>query len=435
MEKAIAIVENLPYRSGTSITEAANRMGYRVFFLGSQASIERNRGAALHRATVVDNWRTSNLRSLLLNLTEGFDLKGITSLSGLFTEHGLLEAQVSEISENLGLPHNDVDALYRSNNKFLMRSHFRAQGIRTVRFALVKSAADLPQAARDVQFPLIVKPIVGVCSSFIYRCNTLGELQAAFEHFNANQSRGFYADILTRHSYAGQIFDPTCMLLVEELIEGPELSVECLCTETEVHALIVHDKLEVELAAYTSLEHLLIAPPERVNEREIADIKSYAVQMLKALGLRNCFVHVELRLDSARKPSVIEVNPRVGGAAIPESFKTFYGIDCAEYMVRLIIGASIEVPSLRTVPGVYGMAAIFATEPGVVCGIEGIDAAAALDGVSSVRSHKKVGDAIGGNFEEIFVADAWYKATDVRGARETYKKIRDLVQIHVQTSR
>jgi len=50
-------------------------------------------------------------------------------------------------------------------------------------------------------------------------------------------------------------------MLAEEVIDGYEISVECLCTGHQILPLVMHDKLDVEQSSYSSYENLLVSPP------------------------------------------------------------------------------------------------------------------------------------------------------------------------------
>ena len=314
------------------------------------------------RVVTTDDWSRAALERIVDEIGRTAPVAGILSTAGLFTGQGLLAAHVAEIARERGLPHTPPSALWRANNQYLMRRRVRGTGVYTVRYALAEDAESLRRACEHVRFPLVVKPICGIGSSFIYRCEDAGQAQAALAHYQANAASGYYRHMLEPHRVdidgVAFAFDPKRQVLVEEAIDGRECSVECLCTD-EVHTLLVHDKLDVEQSAYCSYENLLIVPPIRLGAAEVAQVKAYADAVVRALGLRNVFCHVELRIDGQGRPSVMEVNPRVGGMRVIDHLRDLCGIEYGAGMIRIAAGLPVEVPQPRAVDGYRGMMAVY----------------------------------------------------------------------------
>jgi carbamoylphosphate synthase large subunit len=74
--------------------------------------------------------------------------------------------------------------------------------------------------------------------------------------------------------------------------------------------------------ACCAYEELLVTPPTGLSLQAQEAIREYADALLYHLDLRNCFCHVEMRYDSRGRPSVIEVNPRVGRMRVVDSLET-----------------------------------------------------------------------------------------------------------------
>lgn len=383
---------------------------------------------AIHQTS---NWTTAGLEAAVRNIELTANVLGIGTFTGFFTPEGLLAAQVAELCQTRGLPHTPAQALYRANNKYLMRQALKDAQVYTVRFARVKDQATLLAAAQSVRFPLILKPVVGVASSFISRCDNVQDMQRVFEHYREHIQKGFYSKLFCAHEVDGERFEPWLEMLAEEAISGYELSVECLCTEDKVMPLMIHDKLDVEQSDYCSFENLLITPPIRLDIYQQQEVVAYTHAVVSALGLKNCFCHVELRYDARGRASVIEVNPRIGGMRVRDSLRTLRGIRFEHFYVRQLLGARVTLPYLDEPSGYFGMLAIYPRKSGTLKEVLGIEAASQLPGIIEIGTHVAPGAPVGGDYEEVFAVDAWFQADSPEGILELDRQVKSLVSIHV----
>lgn len=434
--QAVVIVQKFPFGMALRFARAARALGLQPIMISDASSpiaMAANEGFECHP---IDDWRPEAVGALVDRIVASNEVAGVFTGSGLFTGHGLLGAQVSAIAARLGLPHTPARAIWAANNKYLMRRTLHDAGLDPVRYARVVDERSLEAACEHVGFPLILKPVVGIGSSFIYRCESAEDARTGFAHFRANAPAGFYNKLFEPHELVldGQTvrFDPLRELLAEQYVEGLEFSVECLCTNDAVVPLMVHDKLCVEESNYTVYETLLITPPVRADARQAEAMKSYAAAAVDALGLRNAFCHVELRLDDTGRPRVLEINPRLGGMRVVDSLADARGIDYAQTMVRLAVGERFAVPDAPPEARYFGMMAFYPRSSGTLTAINGLGAAASIPGVRSVRRYYGAGDHVGGDFEEVFVVDAWFDGRDADEIFAIDERIRNTVTLEVE---
>ena len=63
-----------------------------------------------------------------------------------------------QVCDLLGVPGNPASAYAVCRNKHLSRVCLKEHGLATPRSAVIRSAADIPDAMKEVPFPLVVKP-------------------------------------------------------------------------------------------------------------------------------------------------------------------------------------------------------------------------------------------------------------------------------------
>jgi hypothetical protein len=417
----------------------------------AEAARERKIGTALicppgsrvagdHRFECVvetENFHIDNLRRLIGRLDRRYSIRGLHSMCGPYRSDGFLHASVAEIAAERGLAHSPPDALAAATNKFLTRLRLAQADVPDIPFGLATDAVSLAAIARTIGYPVILKPLTGVGSSLIFRCNNAAEARASWSKAMRLMPRSYYEQLRmaphaerTKHG-AILHFDPVKSMLVEQYLPGREASVECVVTGDAVIPLVVHDKLNVEEKSGFVLEHLLVAPPLRFTRAEIEQLRNHAVAAVRAIGLRNTFCHVELRWVPGVGPRILEVNPRIGAGCVTDSIETFTNLDVGAARISLILGEKLPPLKFRKAPR-HAMIFLFAPRTGVIGRLDGFEEINELPGVGAVRLMHEVGDSVGGDNEEGFIASIWSEAKDESQAGRIYSRIRKLSRIEVR---
>lgn len=385
-----------------------------------------------------EDFSADALEGVLAELERSWTVCGVTSSFGPFRPEAFVHESVASVAEKRGLPHSPVEALYRSTNKYLARDALRAAGLPAGGFEVADTADAAVAAARRIGLPVILKPLTGVGSSAILRCDTEHEVVERFHEGLHLLATGHFPQLrMARHSASGcdgelRTFDPARSLLVEEYFAGREASVECLVLEDEVVPLVVHDKLLVEERDNVVLEHLLIAPPERFTSEEVRELEDYAVGAVRAIGLRWCFCHVELRYVDSVGPRLLEVNPRIGAGCVIDSIETFWGFHVPAMQLDLVLGQAQRPTTAPRSTERHAMAFVFSPRSGILRRLDGLDRVRQLPEVEVVRPGYRRGAFVGGDAEEIFLASIWMTSPDAAAATASYRVILDLVDVEVE---
>jgi D-alanine-D-alanine ligase-like ATP-grasp enzyme len=387
---------------------------------------------------ITEKFDLETLRRLNQDIEQDNKIQGYITVTGLFGPDGLLGAHVATLAEERGIPSQGTDALYRSNNKFLMRDALRAANVPTVDFGMATDEDTLLAHARRIGYPLILKPVTGIASHLIMKCRDDQELVSNFR-LALEKMPGSYNDEVYKgdHEYptkAGEkiYFEPMRSMLLESYIDGREASVEVVVTETEVVPLLVHDKVKVTETARVFYEHLLVVPPVRFTDEEVQAMKDYAVACVKALGLKNSLCHVELRYCNKTGPQVLEVNPRVGGMMVVDSLQTMIGFEAVPAMVELAQGTFTPAASYPSKSELHAMFTLYPPHAGVFTGIEGFEELQQLPGMLRALLTMEVGARIYGDDEEVFLVMCWMRGECYEHIVETYEKACEMVKLEVE---
>jgi biotin carboxylase len=418
-----------------SLAEAAGRSRIAIAVICPRGSLPT---PSRHIARVIetDDFGIDNLRRVVAQLDRDYRVAGLCSLFGPYRTDGFLLGSVATLAAERGLPHSPPLALAAATNKFFARYCLARAGVPDVPFGLATDERSLLATARSIGYPVVLKPLTGVGSSLIFRCDDDREARRAWRRAMRRLPYAHYEHLrMAPHAIAvppGVVFsfDPSRSLLVERYLPGREASVECLVVGRRVIPLVVHDKLDVEEIPGSVLEHLLVAPPLRFTTAEVRRLRSHAAASIRALGLRNTFCHVELRWVDGVGPRIVEINPRLGAGCISDSIETFTNLDVNAARLALIIDRHLPKIAMRAAPR-HAMVFLFTPRSGRITRIDGLDEVNEWDGVKAVRVMHEVGDDAGGDTEEGFVASIWLKARNELEARRACRRIQNRVRIDV----
>jgi biotin carboxylase len=254
------------------------------------------------------------------------ELKERYQFGGVFTYDEAFVVETAMVAELLNLPSNSVQTARLCRDKYLMRQTWQNAGVPSARSFLVQSLSEAEEAAEKIGYPVVIKPRGLAASVGVLRVDIPEELPTRYIAANIDPHPFF------RAAGGGA--------LVEEYLDGPEVSVECAVMQGHVNVIAITRK-QVGLApGFEELGHI-VAPNEPL--REEAAIREVLIAAHQALGVHMGITHAELRLTQ-QGPCMIELGMRCAGDLIPYMVALATGIDL--YVVGASLAAN-ELPALR----------------------------------------------------------------------------------------
>jgi biotin carboxylase len=176
--------------------------------------------------------------------------------------------------------------------------------------------------------------------------------------------------------------------LVEELVVGPELTVNAFSVDGQFSPLTITDRITAEPPAFgVALAH--VWPADR-GAAEAAELARWAVE---ALGIRNGPSYTQVRLGPDG-PKVMEVAARLGGGHDAELCAAALGVDLNGLALAAALGDPVAAPTPE--PLVGGATTAFLVAPaGELLAQPAVDDAAASEGVLAVRVYRRPGFRFG----------------------------------------
>jgi biotin carboxylase len=322
---------------------------------------------ALDRDPAAPGFRFADRRAIISSEDE----QGIERLAAAERVEGVIApgtdwpvAIAARVAERMGLPHPiDGATAGLAVSKLKQRERLAEAGVPQPRWQLVS------EAQPGLSVPSVVKAPDRQGQKGLALVRSEDKLPAAIARAIEESRSGF--------------------AIVEELVDGPEVTVNAFSVRGEFHPLTVTDRLTAEPPAFgVALAH--VWPSEAGGKA--AEVARAAVE---ALGIQDGPTYTQLRIGP-EGPQVIEIAARLGGGHDAELAEAALGVDLNGLALQAALGESIWSAALHAVPQVGGAVVRFLVPPeGMLEEVEGIDEAHAVEGVEEVRIYRGPGHVFG----------------------------------------
>lgn len=267
----------------------------------------------------------------ILRICQEEEIDGIVTIAS-----DVAAPTVAYIANKLGLVGNCYEAAVRANNKYLMREALTDAGVLCPKYFMVTPATINSQAVHDnlqsLLYPIIVKPTD--------RSGSLGVTKVMYPR-----------DLYFAVNYAMEkSFKHEAM--IEEYIEGREISVEFISFNGKHYPLQITDKVTTEAPHFVELEH---HQPSTLSTEQFEEIYSITAKALDALGISNGASHSEYKITKSGSIFVMEIGGRMGGDFIGSDLvQLSTGYDYVKGVIDVCLGQFHEPKlPLHNYSGVY----------------------------------------------------------------------------------
>jgi biotin carboxylase len=280
---------------------------------------------------------------------------------------------------------NPVASVQATRDKRVLRQRLTDAGLPQPRFVATDvdaNEAAVGAALAVVGLPCVVKPVDLAASRGVIRANTNADVTAAVRRVG---------DLLRTICTDGS----TPPLLIERYVDGAEVAVEALVRDGVLDVIALFDKPDPLTGPF--FEETLYVTPSRLAQPSQLAVIGAVRAAVSALGLRNGPVHAEVRIagDAA---VVVEVAARSIGGLCSQVIR----LHCDDApneersLEEVILRQALGLPlgTARMSDGACGVLMLPIPSAGVLRGVEGIDRASKLDGISGVTIAVPVGERV-----------------------------------------
>lgn len=273
---------------------------------------------------------------------------------------------VAAIAKECGVVGISEDTAIKATDKSVMRETLKKAGVPVPAFFRVANQDEYMNAVNHMPDTFMVKPADSSGSRGILKVEHKEDAVKAYEY-----TKGF-----SRNG----------IVVVEECMIGPEVSVETLAYDGDVHVIQITDKITTGAPHFVEMGH---TQPTRLDCAEV--IKKVAIAANKAIGITNGPSHTEI-IVTREGPKIVELGARLGGDCITTHLVPLStGVDMVEACIRIALG---EEPDIRYTLNCGSAIRYFNQHAGMIKSIHGIDEAQQIDGIKQISIVHGIGEKI-----------------------------------------
>lgn len=273
---------------------------------------------------------------------------------------------VAAVARECGLPGISEDTAVKATDKSVMREELLKAGVPVPTFYKAADLCEFMSAVRRMKGPFVVKPADSSGSRGILKVEDRENAQDAYEYARSFSKNG--------------------IVVAEDCMTGPEVSVETLAYDGQVHVIQITDKMTTGAPHFVEMGH---TQPTRLECAE--EIKRVATAANLAIGIENGPSHTEI-IVTEEGPKIVEIGARLGGDCITTHLVPLStGVNMVRECIRIALGMKPDIrPTLQCGSAIR----YFRQHAGVVQSIQGTEEAGRINGVKQISIVHGIGEQI-----------------------------------------
>jgi len=202
-------------------------------------------------------------------------------------ESHIISKYIKMFDNTTKVPIPAYEKILKANNKRYLMNFAKEIGVKTPQTYTIDDLADLKKVAKKVEFPAVIKPVIG---------------------FGAQGIRYVYSEneLIMEYKKVMQKFNFSEYPLIQEYIPGNGYGVSMLFNQGEPRAIFTHKRIrEYPITGGPSTARVSVRHPK---------MEKYATKLLRELEWHGVAM-VEFKLDDrTNEPVLMEINPRFWGS-------------------------------------------------------------------------------------------------------------------------
>lgn len=231
----------------------------------------------------------------------------------------------ARLRERHGMPGMSVDTAKGFRDKQLMKERVRAAGLRVPKSRRTRSDDAIREAAEEIGYPMVVKPIDGAGSANTYKVSSRAELEQTIP-----KMRGVPE------------------IICEEYIDGEEFTFDTVCIggKPAFENVAAYLPKPLEMRTIQWISPVIITVKEMYQPKLRPGVE-LGRKVLTALGMDDGFTHMEWYLTSKGEAVFGEIGCRPGGAHLVDQMNHTGDIDLFREWARAVCHHRFEAPTAR----------------------------------------------------------------------------------------
>ena len=293
----------------------------------------------------------------------------LTTISAVLTVGTDASMAVAAVANALNLPGIKFEDAEAATNKIKMRMRFKEHGVPSPHFLPVWSLSDAKKAGKILKFPVVIKPSDNMGARGVMRVDNLNQLSDAFK-FSKGAS-------------------PSGELIMEEFMDGPELSIDAIIHNDEITITGVADRIIEYPPYFIETGHNMPSSLPKEIQEAACDIMKLGI---RALGIDRGAAKGDIKITKDG-PMIGELAARLsGGFMSAYTYPLSSGVDLMKAVIEVALGQ--EPGNLEPVMNQYAIERAIITKSGIVKKITGLEEALKIPGIREIFLNVKPGDKV-----------------------------------------
>lgn len=386
-------------------------------------------GGGLLQVPVIETARTMQLRTVVADMNPDSpglkiadiplvmstkDIEGMvrevkkmaatTRIDGVLTAGTDASMTVAAVANALDLPGLRFVDAEAASNKVKMRERLKKAGVPIPNFAAVWSIQDARESLAELTFPLVMKPADNMGARGVIKVESREDLQLAFKH--------------------SKQYSPSGEMILEEYMEGPEVSVDALAWNGNYKITGMADRIIEREPYFIEMGHNM---PSSLPKEILDEVERVMVSGMKALGIHLGAGKGDIKVTPSGV-KVGEIAARLsGGFMSAMTYPLSTGINLNRAAILIALG--MEPDNLEPIFSKVSIERSLLANRGKLLKVEGVEAARKIDGVNEIFILNQPGDVIvspTNNIEK--TGHAIITADSLDEAESIFEKVRSTVK-------
>jgi biotin carboxylase len=282
---------------------------------------------------------------------------------------------VAAVSEELNIVGISKETAINVTNKASMREVLKQHDVPIPTFFKVFTKEEYYQVVHNFKGKFIVKPADNSGSRGVILVEDITSIELIDYAFEYSKN----------HSRCGQI-------VVEEYMEGPEVSVETLSYDGDTYIIAITDKLTTGAPKFVEMGHSI---PSQLSNKTKLQIEEVAVDAIKAMGIHNGPSHIEI-IITIDGPKVVELGARLGGDNITTHLVPLAtGVDIVKACIEIALGNKPKFENKHSMGAAIRYFNTTKIKKGKISNIKGEHELKKIKEVVEFKFTKNIGEIIG----------------------------------------
>ena len=303
--------------------------------------------------------------NLTVNTAKQFHMS--CPLDGVMTVGTDASQTVAAVADALSLPGIPFEVAERATDKIKMRQVLQEKGVPVPQFRPVWTLDEGREALNSMELPLVIKPCDNMGARGVRKIERPDDLILAFREAKEASISG--------------------KLVIEEFMEGPELSLDALIYKEDIHITGVADRIIERSPYFVEVGHTL---PSNLPEQQIEQTIEVFKQAIRALGIDTGAAKGDIKFTSDG-PKIVEIAARLsGGWMSAYTYPLSSGVNLYKAAIQVALGESPD--GLKPKTTLIAAERSLIPPPGKILSIRDVEDARKIKGVREIILMKEAGD-------------------------------------------